>query len=147
MVFTGRMTEAERGMHMEGDTPDSSEHAGDIEELDDELSSYDSEFEDTFERVLSRREEDGRLEYWVRFANGDEEWMDRSDLWDWQTNTLKIVAYDKAHPIAWDEDCQFCLTPFSQRGGGCEECRCPECKRACCHLQGVNYGCVKHPVI
>lgn len=142
------MTEAERGIHMEGDTPDSSEHAGDAEnldELDDELSEYEQD--DTFEAVLSRRSAAGMLEYYVRYANGDEEWVDRSDLWDWQTNTMKIVSYDKANPVGWDTECQFCLTPFRERGGGCEECRCPECERPCCHLEGVNYGCVKHPVI
>lgn len=147
-MFTGRMTEAERGMHMEGDTPTSSEHAGDAESLDgldDELS--DCEWEDTFETVLSRRSISGKLEYQVKYANGDEEWVDRSDLWDWQTNTMKIVSYDKKYPVPWDTECQFCSTPFNQRSGGCEECRCPECDRVCCHLEGINYGCVKHPVI
>ena len=150
MPFTGRMTEAERGIHMEGDTPDNSEpdrESENLEELDDEQSDYDSEVDDTFAAVISRRAFDGVLEYFVRYDNGTEEWVDRSDLWDFQTNTLKIVTYDKANPIDWDEECQYCLTPFTQRGGGCEECRCPECHRACCHLEGVNYGCVKHPVI
>lgn len=133
---------------MEGDTPDSSEHAYGSENLDatdDEQSDF--ELDDTFDVVLTRRAIDGKLEYYVRYDNGEEIWADRSDLWDFQSNSMKIISYDKRHPVAWDAECQFCLTPFSQRSGGCEECRCPECGKPCCHLEGVNYGCVKHPVI
>lgn len=138
------MTEAERGMHMEGDTPDSSEHGDvDLEDTGDEQSYSD----DTFEEVLSRRNDSGHLQYFVRYSDGEEAWVDRSDVWDFQTNTMKIVGYDKRHPVGWDTECQFCGTPFAQRGGGCEECRCDECGKPCCHLEGVNYGCVKHPVI
>ena len=146
-MFTGRMTEAERGMHMEGDTPTNSESEGSENcDLDDGQSDSESQ-DDYFESVISRRDVDGVLEYFVRYSDGEEAWVDRSDVWDFQTNTLKIVTYDKAHPIAWDVECKYCQTPFSQRDDGCEECRCDECERPCCHLKGVNYGCVKHPVI
>lgn len=138
------MTEAERGIHMEGDTPDNSDVEGESLEGDEES---DFEQDDTFAAVLTRRALNGTLEYFVRYDDGFEEWVDRSDVWDYSSNTMKIVTYDKANPIDWDEECQYCLTPFTQRGGGCEECRCPECDRVCCHLEGVNYGCVKHPVI
>ena len=78
---------------MEGDTPDNSEADGEsetLEELGDAQSSYNSSEDDTFVAVLSRRAIGGALEYWVRYDDGSEGWIDRSDAWDFMSNTLKL---------------------------------------------------------
>ena len=121
---------------------DQEEYEGEEEEEEDS-SSYDI----TFVNVLDRRQAGGRLCYLVEYAAGEQEWVDRSDAWDFESNTRKIVQYDLKNPVAWDTVCNFCNTEFISRDEGCEECRCAECDRTCRHLLGVNYGCVKHPVI
>lgn len=146
------LTEAQRGMHMEGDTPTSSEH-GDYDDLEGTSETEsESSYDDVFVSVLDRKSDDGHLKYKVEYADSLQSWIDRSDAWDFATNTAKIVAYDRAHPISWDEECLFCATPFSGPMStnpqfGCDECVCPECNRRCCHLLGINYGCIRHPVI
>ena len=144
MVFTGRMTEAERGIHLEGDTPTHSDISDDTIDEDD----TDSEFDGVVSAVFERRTYEGRLEYLVSFVGDiDVIWVDRSDLWDFADNTQRLKEYDAAHPIEWDAECQFCGAPFQSTQRGCEECRCDECPRVCRHLSGVNYGCPYHPVI
>ena len=127
---------------MEGDTPDGSEYEDDLEGTSDATSSYEEEFQ----AVLSRRNEFGKLEYLVSYDT-DTEWVDRSDVWDDGPNTAKICAYDKSYPIDWDSECQYCLSIFNGGCSGCEECRCCDCGKPTRHLQGINYGCEKHPVL
>jgi len=103
-------------------------------------------------RISCRRESMGCLEYLCHYADGSSDWEDRSDIWDFGRITAMIEQYDAAHPIGWDTLCQHCgveLNPhraFKHRNG-CEECTCSECDRACRHLEGINYGCKRHPVI
>ena len=112
-----------------------------------DLESEDESVDEEVESVLDRYNDDGTLEYLVRYKGGSTlEWVDRSDLWDFGAASRMINDYDKSHPIAWDTVCQHCLSPFNSEEG-CEECQCDECDRPCRHLNGVNYGCVKHPVI
>ena len=115
------------------------------EELGEEEGSESEEIRIT--KVLDRRQEDGQLTYHVVLAGGEDEWFDRSDIYDFGPSTMYMKEYDKRHPITWDEECAFCGTSFRLKSEGCEECRCDECDAVCRHLQGVNYGCVKHPVI
>ena len=129
---------------MEGDTPDSSEHDK-SERLDE--SESESQEEDIVAKVLSRRDVEGVLEYYVRYTDGQELWVDRSDIWDDGVNSTMITSYDKKYPIKWDLDCSMCGSMFADKNDGCEECRCDVCDKPCRHLKGINYGCVKHPVI
>ena len=143
MLTSRRMTEAERGFHQEGDTPDNSEVSEDDDVEEDESLSCD----DIIEEILGRADNGGRLEYLVRPAHGEASWEDRSDLWDFGAVSKLIDQYDKGHPVEWDTECAFCGDVFDRRQMGCEECRCPDCEAPCRHLQACNYGCVRHPVI
>ena len=120
-----------------------------VEDLEhgEESESGESEEELRITAVIDRQVENGQLLFLVRLASGEEDWYDRSDLYDFGPNTMYMNQYDKQHPIQWDKECEFCGVEFSLRSAGCEECRCDECGSACRHLSGVNYGCTKHPVI
>ena len=115
-----------------------------IEEIGEEEESCEDLY---VVSILDRQSEDGHLQYHVQLRSNEEEWIDRSDLWDFSNNTKKIVAYDKVNPIQWDIECAHCGSDFRVKSEGCEECRCDECGVACRHLEGVNYGCNRHPVI
>ena len=52
-----------------------------------------------------------------------------------------VLQFERRHPPPWDKMCFYC------EGEGCEECICDMCNRKCRHLEGVNYGCVQHPVV
>ena len=118
-----------------------------VEELgEDDSGSEDSE-DLRISSVLDRSIEDGQISYQVQLTNGEVEWYDRSDLYDFGPNTMFMKEYDKQHPLTWDRECQFCGADFRLRSEGCEECRCDECSAPCRHINGVNYGCIKHPVI
>ena len=97
--------------------------------------------------ILDRCVEDGHLQYLVCLSSGDKDWYDRSDLYDYGHNAKLMKEYDEQHPIRWDTECAFCGVDFSVRSGGCEECCCDECGAPCRHIDGVNFGCVRHPVI
>ena len=112
-----------------------------------EESESDESEDERIAQVLDRQTTDGQIMYLVRLTNGEEDWLDRSDLYDFGPNTMYMKQYDAQHPLAWDTFCQFCGAEFSSRVEGCEECRCDECGSVCRHLSGVNYGCPKHPVI
>jgi hypothetical protein len=119
----------------------------DVEDLGDSEGECESEEELYIATILDREAIGGHLQYHVRLKNDDTDWYDRSDLYDFGPNTMYMNAYDKKYPITWDSVCAFCTTDFRFRSEGCEECRCDECGTPCRHLDGVNYGCVKHPVI
>ena len=118
----------------------------DVEDLGEEDEDSSSE-ELHIAAVIDRCNEDGHLQYLVRLASGVEDWYDRSDLYDFGPNTMYMKEYDKRHPIQWDAECAFCGSDFRIRSQGCEECRCDECSAPTRHLDSVNYGCPKHPVI
>ena len=119
--------------------------ADDAEDLDDEDESESEDLQ--IATVFDREALSGELQYLVRLKSGETDWYDRSDLYDFGPNTMYMKEYDKQHPITWDSTCAFCGIDFRIKSEGCEECRCDECGSACRHLEGVNYGCVKHPVI
>lgn len=85
--------------------------------------------------------EDGRLCYVCVLDDGSEETIDRSDLMDGGSQQKMVLQIERRDPPPWDPDCPSC------DGEGCEECECPDCERPCRFLQGINYGCPRHPVI
>ena len=111
------------------------------------MSTDDESVDEEVVWIHDRREIDGQLEYMVQYKGVVQlEWVDRSDLWDYDAVSRMINEYDCSHPIRWDTVCQHCGAEFNSEDG-CEECQCDECERPCRHLCGVNYGCRKHPVI
>ena len=117
-----------------------------MESSDDEVGTEDESFDEIPVAINDRRNEAGNLEYEIRYDNGECEWLDRSDLWDFGPMSKMVIEYDAQDPIEWDTVCAHCGSEFNSKMG-CEECMCAECDRSCRHLQGVNYGCVKHPVL
>tara|TARA_Y100001963_G_scaffold120836_1_gene168976 strand:- start:400 stop:729 length:330 start_codon:yes stop_codon:yes gene_type:complete len=81
-----------------------------------------------------------RLCYLCKTTDGTEEIFDRSDLMDGGDQQRLVFQFERRNPPPWDEVCRYC------EGEGCEECIC-DCERACRHINGVNYGCPKHPVV
>lgn len=114
----------------------------------DESDEYDSQEDDTIQQVKGRTQDGGKLYYTVLFTDGRIEEYERGDLWDDAGNSQKIEQWDRIYPISWDATCVFCEeNPYKEPcSSGCEECVC-DCGRKCRMLQGVNYGCTKHPVI
>ena len=108
------------------------------EDLDSDCYSEESvEIED----VLSWAVDDSVLSYTCRTTDGTIETFDRSDLMDCGKQQALVMAFERKCPPPWDEVCTWC------DGDGCEECICDECERPMRHINGVNYGCVKHPVV
>lgn len=107
----------------------------DLESDDDSVDSV--EIDEVLEWIL----DDERLCYLCRSTDSTEEIFDRSDLMDEGPNQRMVMAHDRKYPPPWDDVCRYC------DGDGCEECVCDICERACRHIGGVNYGCVKHPVV
>ena len=109
------------------------------EDLSDEEStaSDDTVICDVMEWCI----EDDRLCYVCHTEFGEVQTYDRSDLIDGGQRQRLVLAYEAAHPPPWDDVCMYC------DGDGCEECVCDECERPCRHINGINYGCVRHPVI
>ena len=118
----------------------------DVDSEDDDACSTDSF---TITKVLGMippdADEDGRLCYLCKNADKCEEVYDRSDLMDGGDNQKLVLAYERKYmPFPgppWDEECTYC------NGEGCEECICELCDRPMRHINGVNYGCIKHPVV
>ena len=121
-------------MGVPNDLGDDSE--SDVEESGDE-STDSVDVEEVIDTVL----DDGRLLYLCRTSEGTQEIYDRSDLMDGARIQSIVMAYERRHPPPWDPVCLHC------DGEGCGECVCEECERVCRHIHGINYGCVKHPVI
>ena len=114
--------------------------------VDDLETESDDGSEDSFciEEVLScvlDDTPDARLCYLCRTTEDVEEVFDRSDLMDDGPQQKLVLQYERRFPPAWDEVCTFC------GGEGCDECVCDTCERPCRHINGINYGCCKHPVI
>ena len=84
---------------------------------------------------------DSKLHYLCRTSDNTEEIYDRSDLMDGGEQQSLVLQFERRHPPPWDKVCFYC------EGEGCEECICDMCNRKCRHLEGVNYGCVQHPVV
>ena len=111
-------------------------------DLDDSASDAGSEDSFCVDEVLEMvLEDDDRLCYLCRTADAREEIFDRSDLMDGAKTQQLVLQFERRNPPPWDEVCSFC------DGEGCEECECEECDRPCRHINGINYGCCKHPVI
>jgi hypothetical protein len=110
------------------------------EELD---SESDAGSNDSFcvVEVLEMMMLEDRLHYKCFTADGVEEVFDRSDLMDGAEQQRLVLQFERRHPPPWDEECSFC------GGEGCEECVCDECERPCRHINGINYGCCRHPVV
>lgn len=114
-------------------------HRDDEESLsDDDVCSVDSV---TIDEVLEMVLEEDHLSYLCHTTDDTTEIIDRSDLMDGGAQQRLVMAFERANPPPWDETCTHC------DGDGCDECICDECERPCRHINGVNYGCVKHPVI
>ena len=114
----------------------------DDEELTDceSQSSLDSFcIDEVINMVLD--DDDKRLCYLCRNGDGAEEVYDRSDLMDDGVTQRMVLKFEREYPPPWDPVCTFC------NGDGCEECICDECERPCRHIHGVNYGCIRHPVV
>jgi hypothetical protein len=125
---------------------DGSESLSDAESL-----SVDDDIEIT--RVLGWEVlDDGNLEYVCMQPSGEEGTFDRSDLMDGAKNQRLVMNFEKYHPPPWDAECPMCegqLVPADKdfREEGCEECECEECGDRCRFINGLNYGCERHPVI
>ena len=110
------------------------------ESVDDESSEADDEFYVTAIMQWDV-DEDDRLMYLCELEDGEDEWIDRSDLMDGAHHQKLVLSFERRHEIPWDPMCFLCA------GEGCEECTCPDCERPCRLLRGTNYGCVMHPVV
>tara|TARA_B110000977_G_C11089616_1_gene496170 strand:- start:460 stop:807 length:348 start_codon:yes stop_codon:yes gene_type:complete len=108
-----------------------------LSDEDDDACSTDS----VDVNVIEERIEDDPITYRCRTVTGDVVELDRSDLIDGSKHQRLVMDFEKRNPPPWDEVCMFC------EGEGCEECECEECGRPMRHINGTNYGCVKHPVI
>jgi len=106
------------------------------EELGEDECSVDSVcIDEVLEMVLEER-----LSYRCRTTDDTEEIIDRSDLMDGGAQQRLVLQFERRHPPPWDAVCTYCDNE------GCEECIC-DCERSCRHINGVNYGCCKHPVV
>ncbi len=106
-----------------------------------EESDAESEDSVTVDEILEMHADGARLCYLCHTTDGTEEMIDRSDLMDGGVQQKLVFAFERREPPPWDEVCSFC------GGEGCEECICDECERTMRHIRGVNYGCIKHPVV
>ena len=108
-----------------------------------DLSDADVRSNDSVDvvEVLDMINEDGHLCYVCRTSDDTEEVFDRSDLMDDGRIQRIVCAYERRYPPPWDAVCTWC------DGEGCGECICDECERPCRHINGINYGCVLHPVV
>lgn len=111
--------------------------------MEEELGEEDARSDDSYTVVAVKRWvlEEGRLVYECELDDGSTETVDRSDLMDGGAQQRLVLAHERRCPPPWDPCCPCC------DGDGCEECECPDCERQCRFLQGVNYGCSRHPVI
>ncbi|MAH41467.1 MAG: hypothetical protein CMO41_04390 [Verrucomicrobiales bacterium] len=115
----------------------------DVESLESDGAASDDSFciAEVLEMVLDEDDSNARLCYLCRTTDDVEEIFDRSDLMDGGLQQQLVLRYEKLHPPPWDEVCSYC------DGEGCEECECEECDNRMRHINGINYGCCKHPVI
>ena len=113
--------------------------------MDDEESCSEesvSEEEPEAIDILERDVEDGHIFYRCLTSSVDsDDWFDRSDLMDAGAQQAMVLKYEKRHPPDWGP-CPVCCGDI-----GCDECMCDQCERECRFIDGVNYGCEKHPVI
>tara|TARA_A100001015_G_scaffold284586_1_gene351222 strand:+ start:136 stop:474 length:339 start_codon:yes stop_codon:yes gene_type:complete len=110
----------------------------DNESIEEDARSVDSV---CVVEVLEVQFLDGFLGYECKTSDGTIDVFDRSDLMDGGPTQAMVLAFERKHPPPWDVECVHC------QGEGCGECLCEECDRPCRHINGVNYGCVKHPVV
>ena len=108
---------------------------------DDTCSCGTESFDVEIVEVLEMHLEGDQLNYLCKTTEDTEEIFDRSDLMDGANQQKLVLAFERKHPPPWDEVCMYC------GGEDCEECVCEECERPCRHINGVNYGCTRHPVI
>jgi hypothetical protein len=122
------------------------------DECGSECGSEDSiSIEDVLEMAGDPRE-DGMLFYLCRTSDNTEEIFDRSDLMDGGKHQKLVLRFERKQPPPWDVMCTICGRCPGQTAEDCEvceECECQEygCELMCRHISGVNYGCIKHPVI
>lgn len=111
------------------------------ESLSDGERSTDSLDVNVIVGRVSEALEDNELVYICRSTTGAKVEVDRSDMMDGGKHQRLILDFERRFPPPWDETCSYC------EGAGCEECICDECDRPMRHICGVNYGCVRHPVV
>ena len=113
------------------------------EDLDEETDngSVDSFCIDEVLEMVLEDTPGARLCYLCRTTDDVEEVFDRSDLMDGGEQQRLVLQFERRHLPPWDLVCTYC------EGEGCEECECDVCCKPCRHINGVNYGCVKHPVV
>lgn len=92
-------------------------------------------------------DDSGYLCYLCVTKEGRVEQVDRSDLIDGGRHQRMVLDFERRNPPAWDDVCPECENEPGDPDTECEECVCPDCDRACRFLNGVNYGCVRHPVL
>jgi hypothetical protein len=85
--------------------------------------------------------EGNELLYECRDLAGTHVIVERAELVDGGKRWRLLCDCERNNPPPWDETCMHC------GGEGCEECECEECDRPMRHINGVNYGCEKHPVV
>ena len=93
--------------------------------------------------ILEQQLEGDTLMYLCKQAGGEKAVFDRSDLMDGAKHQRLVMDFEKRHPPPWDAVCSFC----GGEDDGCDECVCDECGQPMRHILGVNYGCVRHPVV
>ena len=91
-------------------------------------------------------EEDDRMCYVCRTSTGDRVVVDRSEMVDGAKRQRLLRDFERSNPPTWDAVCSYCGQK-SDEEGGCDECVCEECGERMRHVNGINYGCVKHPVV
>ncbi len=119
---------------------DGETHRTDEESVDEESESSEEELE-VIEVLSWVLDENCRLAYWVECVGGKKELVDRSDLMDGCKAQRLVLKFERRNKLPWDQECPHCGTE------GCDECECPDCDRMCRFMEGVNYGCEKHPVV
>ena len=118
-------------------------------EEDESLSTTSDVSEESIDvHVIEQRvedEDDGGLCYLCRTSSGSKVIVDRSDMIDGAKRQRLLRNFEHYNPPQWDEVCSYCGAREGDEG--CEECVCEECGERMRHINGINYGCVKHPVV
>jgi len=110
----------------------------DLEATSEDEGSVDSQMAT---EILEMRLEGNELCYLCATSENKYVLIDRSDLMDGSEQQKLVLKFERKWPPPWDLICTYC------ENDGCEECICDECERPMRHINGVNYGCEKHPVV
>ena len=114
----------------------------DTVDLDDAMSDVSEDPIQVARIVRWLIDDDGYLAYEVITRDSTCESIDRSDLMDSGRHQRMVLDFEKRFPPPWDESC-----PLDSDGEECDDSVCDECERRNRFLNGVNYGCSKHPTL